>query len=502
MTISEETRARIRRLFYAEHWTVGTIAAQLDVHHETVRRAIGSDTFVNKGKVRLSALDPFVGLAAATLLQYPRLTASRLHEMLRVRGYPGSVVQLRRRIRQLGLRPTPRREAFFRLETRPGEQAQVDWGYYGTLRVGSIRRKVWFLAVVLSYSRAIHLHFSFDQSVASVLRGHLAAFDAFGGVARNHLYDNMKTVVLERVGDAIRFHPRFMELCAHYLFSALPCAPGRGNEKGRVERQIRYLRSSFFPARHFSDLDDMARQFEQWRDEVAYLRPCPQDPDITVAQAFERERDQLLPLPDYPLDTDEVRAVIARKQPYVLLDTNRYSIPHHLVGHTLTIVFNDRRVRVLLHDEIIAEHRRCWLRGACIEERAHLEGLARAKQKARAQRGRHLVIEQVPASAALFDELARRGEPLAPQTVALMQLLDLYGPVALGKAVEQALQRATPYAPSVQHILEAARRDSPPPLPSALRLDVRPEVRELRVFDHPLEDYDAIGEKDPDDSAR
>jgi hypothetical protein len=135
-----ELRTEIRRLYYAEHWKVGTIASSLHVHHETVQTAIASETLgVRRGVCRASALDPYLPVVRDTLAQFPRLRATRLHEMLRVRGYPGSVVQVRRAVRQL--RPSPV-GLYRRLETLAGEEAQVDWGTFGTIRIGHGTRAV------------------------------------------------------------------------------------------------------------------------------------------------------------------------------------------------------------------------------------------------------------------------------------------------------------------------------------------------------------------------
>ena len=137
--ISPELHAQIRRLFFAEHWRVTTIATQLDVHHDTVRRVIESERFLRPGQqVRPSALDPYKAFITATLEQYPRLRATRLWAMVRERGYPGSALQVSRYVRTV--RPAARAEAYLRLDTLPGEQAQVDWGNFGPIRVGSTTR--------------------------------------------------------------------------------------------------------------------------------------------------------------------------------------------------------------------------------------------------------------------------------------------------------------------------------------------------------------------------
>ena len=113
--------------------------------------------------------------------------------------------------------------------------------------------------------------------------------------------------MLERQGDAIRFHPTLLDLSAHYRFEPRPVAPARGNEKGRVERAIRYIRDNFFAARQCSDVDELNAQAADWCLGVSAQRRCPEDPSITVVEAFEQERAQLIPLPDNSLSNRRMR---------------------------------------------------------------------------------------------------------------------------------------------------------------------------------------------------
>jgi len=148
--------ARIRRFYYAEHWRIGTIAAELGVHHDTVAHAIGRDRLGRPSParpVRPSALDPYKPLLAEILEQHPRLRATRLHAMVAGRGFGGGVITVRRYVRTI--RPTARAEAYLRLTTLPGEQGQVDWGHFGTLQVGHARRPLVCFVLVLSWSRAL-----------------------------------------------------------------------------------------------------------------------------------------------------------------------------------------------------------------------------------------------------------------------------------------------------------------------------------------------------------
>ena len=133
--ITPEQHAEIRRLYFGEHWKVGTIVANLGVHPDTVRAAIALDTrVVRRGACRRSILDPYLPFVRDTLAQYPRLRATRLYEMLRPRGYTGSATQLRRVVRVL--RPQTTIALYRRLVVLPAEEAQVDWGAFGSIRIG------------------------------------------------------------------------------------------------------------------------------------------------------------------------------------------------------------------------------------------------------------------------------------------------------------------------------------------------------------------------------
>lgn len=339
--IDAQLRGHIRRLFFAEHWKITTIADQLGLHHQTVQRALETERFNRCKIVRPRVTDPYVEFIRQTLEQYPRLRATR--------GYTGSVVTLRRLVATL--RPRPR-EAFLRLRTFVGEQGQVDWASFGTVQIGG------------------------------ATRGHVRAFSQWGGCPRVLLYDNLKSVVLERRGDAIRFHPRLLELSAHYHFAPRPCHVGRGNEKGRVERAIQYVRSSFFAARPFTTLADFNRQARRWRDEIAHRRPWPGDRSRTVAAVFEEEKAQLLPLPAHPLETDLVMPAKSHKTIYVRFDLNDYSIPPSAVGRQLTLVASDTLVRILDGTAEVARHRRSYDRHQVVADPAHQQALLEQKRKA------------------------------------------------------------------------------------------------------------------------
>lgn len=492
--ISEELRARIRRMFYAEHWKVGTIAAELGVHHETVKLAIDTSRFVNTTRRSVaSTLDPYKGLIEEVLEKHPRLRATRLHEMLRSRGYSGSVVSLRRYVR--GVRPVSRHEAYLRLSMLPAEQGQVDWGSFGKITIGRASRALSCFVMVLSWSRATFARFFLDQTLESFLRGHVLAFEAFGGVPRSLLYDNLKSVVLERQGELIRFNPRILELAGHYHFAPKPCAVARGNEKGRVERTIQYLRHSFFAARCFSSVEDLNAQLADWLERVANARTVPGDPDRRlVRDALAEERERLLPMPEHPFCCDLVRPVASGKTPYVRFDLNDYSIPHSLVRKPLTLVASETRIHLLDGAQEVARHDRCYDRGRILEDATHLRALAEHKRAATELRGRDRLRQACAHAGQFLEAVALRGGHLGGTTARLLRMLDHHGAAALDAALAEALGRGSPTAASVAHLLEQAERraGAPPPLNVMALLPDDPRVRDIRVTPHALSAYDAL----------
>ena len=229
MTIPLELAARIERLYTVEHWRVGTIARQLNVHRDTVRRVLRDHGAAPPGvALRRSLLDPYRVFIGETLEKYPTLAARRLYDMVCERGYAGQASHFRHLVSTMRARPPA--EAYLRLRTLPGEQMQIDWAHFGHLAVGQARRPLMGFVAVLSYSRRVFLRFSLNAQMDSFLRGHVQAFCAFGALGRVLLYDNLKSVVLERVGDTIRFNPEFL---ANAQALPLRAAPGRHRPRQR-----------------------------------------------------------------------------------------------------------------------------------------------------------------------------------------------------------------------------------------------------------------------------
>jgi len=496
MTIAPELSARILRLYDVERWRVGTIARQLHVHRDTVRRVLcASGRSVpcasspsSSPSLRPSRIDVYRPFILETLTKFPELTAVRLFGMVSERGYRGSGEHFRHLI--AGMRPRPVAEAYLRLRTLPGEQMQCDWGHFGHLQIGRARRPLMAFVMVLSYSRMIFLRFFLNARMDSFLRGHVEAFAAFHGVSRVVLYDNLKSAVLERQGDAIRFNPALLAFAAHHRYEPRPVAVARGNEKGRVERAIRYVRDSFFAARTFTDLADLNAQARLWCEGPASGRRWPQDTNLSVLEAFRAEQPSLLALPEREYPLGERVAVTVGKTPYVRFDLNDYSTPHTHVRRTLSVLADETRVRIFDGMQELAAHARSWDRGAQIEDALHVQALVDHKRAARAHRACDRLAQAVPASIELLKRAGERGHNLGAITAALMRLLDRYGAKALQPAIAEALQRGVPHPNAVRLALERAREAAGAPPPVALVLPEHVARRDAPVRAHDLASYD------------
>jgi len=461
--ISPELRAEMRRLVLRLHWRIETVARRFGVHHSTVRRALEGGPA--PGEVTTgSVLDGHKGFVVERLTEAPELSAVRLLEELKGRGYTGGIAVLRRYVARVR---TPRpRKTYLRIDFEPGEQAQVDWGSFGHLRVGSHQRPLSCFAMVLSHSRALYIDFSLDQRMETFLAMHRRALEYFGGVPRRCLYDNLKSVVLHHVGSVVQFNPRFLAFAGHYLFEPT-AAPVRYPEaKGRVESAIKYVRSSFFYGRSFSSLEDLRAQAAAWLDGTANVRlhaSTRQRPaDLLLV-----ERPRLHPLPARPFDTDLVLPCVVSKEARVRLDSNTYSVPPEWTVKTV-----------------------------------HLARLLERKQGARASKLRERILHLGPEAHLYVQEAARRRIRIDHELRKLNRLLDLYGEADVLRAMALALTQRNLGARCVRALVDQHRFTSGLAAPPEPILTGNPAAGALEVQPHDLESYGALIPKPPADAAQ
>ena len=487
------TEAEIKRLFHAEHWKAWTIATHLHVHHDVVRRVLGTlpararRRRLEPGLPKPSRLDPFKEFIDTQLACYPRLCASRLFDMLKERGHTGSLRTLRKHVARV--RPIPKKEAFLTLTTLPGEQAQVDWAQVGKISVPGGERTLWLFVIVLSHSRALWGEFVYELTADSLCRSLVRAANFFGGCTRQWLFDNAKAVVLERRGAAARFHLDLLALAGAYHVQPRLCAPRKGNEKGRVERQIRFLRDRFLAARTITDIDSGNQELLAFLADIAYPRPHPELRDKSVAQVFEEERERLLPLPPAPPATHRLLSARVDKTASVRFDTNRYSVPARYAQSMLTLVVDDTRIRLLDQGTEVASHERCWGRHRNLELALHRDEILARKRAAHDLKGRDRLKALIPAIDELYARWLDSGRHMGTLTARASKLLDLYGDTLFAEAVNDIISRGLHDPGALAQLLEQKRRASQRRVP--VDLTFASHVPDTDVIPHNLEDYDA-----------
>lgn len=252
-------------------------ADKLGIHRRTIARWIAAgmlDRDVNEvprygpRPAVPSKLDPFKAIIHERLERYPKLTAERLFEEVQGVGYTGSYSTVRNYVRRV--RPRPEPEPLIRFETEPGEQAQVDFAEF-RLPWG----KRFALLVVLGYSRLLWVRFFPRQTMQTLFTGLEQSFEFLGGVPEHLLFDQLKAVVVddERLsGGELIGNAEFLRFSAHWGFRIRACRPYRAKTKGKVERPVSYLRSSFFYGREFLNDADLDEQLQRWLSRRANVR--------------------------------------------------------------------------------------------------------------------------------------------------------------------------------------------------------------------------------------
>jgi transposase len=482
--ISYPVFCQIREL-HQKHLTVPQIAAALGLDVKTAAKWVERPTYqARKAANRPSKLDPFKGQIVAQLALHP-YTAQQLLQQLRTQGYTGGYSILKELVRQV--RPV-RKPAFLKLEFAPGECAQVDWGSLGTVAVGSTRRRLSFFVLVLCHSRLMYVEFTVMEGMEHFLSCHRRALEYLGGSPMKVMIDNLKVGVLEHPrGEPARFNPRYLDFAAHYGFTPVACQVAKGNEKGRVENGVGYVKKNFLNGLDLPSFAAANPAARQWLDTVANVR-VHGETRCKPAERFAQEKPLLRSLPAMPYDCAVIRPVSANACCRVVLDTNRYTVPHLYASQKLTLKLYPDQLLLYHYEKLIATHPRCYDRRQDIRNPDHIHDLLAQRQRARQQTYLQAFLS-LGAQADLYARRLQEKRLNAPHHIQkIVALSQIYGLDKTARALADALAYEAYGCEYIANILEQRERQSPAPAP--LHLTRRQDLLDLDLPPADLNLYD------------
>lgn len=467
----------------AQHLTPTQLADSLGLEVKTVRHWVDRPYARRVRVPRSSKLDPFKGRIVGWLDAHA-LTAQQVFQRLCDAGYDGGISIVKDYVRTI--RPSPR-AAFLALAFAPGEMAQVDWGEFGTIAVGNTRRRLSFFVMVLAYSRQLYVEFTLAQTMEHFLAAHVNAFHALG-VPHKVMVDNLRAAVLRHVrGEPVQFNPRYLDFARHYGFQIVACNVAKGNEKGRVERGVGYVKHNFLSGLDLPDFAALNPAVQVWLESVANVR-LHRETHRRPVDLWAEERAHLQPVNPRPFDVGRVLTVRANRQFRVTFETNRYSVPARFAGSQVTLKAYPDRLCVYHGEELVARHGRTYERHQDIADPDHAKALLAQRRHAHDAQVLHRFLGLSPQAADYHRGLLeRRGNALS-HVRKIVALAEIHGEEAVVLALTDALAFEAFSSEYIAHLIEARGRQLPEPSPLVLMR--RQDVLELELPPADLSAYD------------
>lgn len=353
---------------FAQGWPIRELSRHFEIGRNTVRRILrknkaqrdqGHDLLVGRKNrvLKKSKLEPFMPLMKELLAKFPDITGRRMYEEVQGAGYEGGVSILRDHLHKM--RPLPRREPVVRFETEPGVQGQMDWSPYTIPFTRSGKAQVLCFSYVLAFSRRHYIDFTLHRDFFTLIRRHQDAFNYFGGVPSECLYDGEKTILLRWEAGRAVYSPAFVGFITHYHCKPRGCRPGRAQTKGKIEAPFYYLERNLLNGRVFQDLEDLKATARWWLKEKSdtHVHETTGRPPLELF--LEQEQSALPPLPLHHYDASEVALRVASLDGFIDFETNRYSIPYEYVADILTLKATEHEIFIYDPDlNLIAHHER------------------------------------------------------------------------------------------------------------------------------------------------
>lgn len=486
--IDYETYCRVKQLNSRDGLNAGQIGRELSLDPRTVRRVLSMKNYVPRkaSAGRRSKLEPYKGVIKLWLERHG-YSARQVLQRLREQGFSGGYTIVKDYITLI--RPK-RTAAFLTLSFAPGECAQVDWGNFGTVTCGETTRKLSFFVMVLCYSRLMYVEFTVLQTMEHFLGCHANAFEFFGGVPESLMVDNLKSAVLRRLtGEAPVFNPRYLDFANHYGFRIRACGVGKGNEKGRVESGVGYVKKNFLRGLDLPDFSALAPAASRWLLEIANVRIHGETKKRPL-DLFETEKTFLRPLPSKPYDAGTLFDVRASSTFRVVLDTNRYSVPAEYAGQKLLLRAYPDRVCVYSGENLISRHPRSYDRHRDFEHPDHPKELLLHRRRAAAQRLYARFLSLSPRAQEYYRSMAERRLNPGHHLRKIVALSEVYGTAAVARAIEDAFSLEAFSSEYIANICEQLARRSLDEPRGALHLTRKQDLLDLDIPEPDLSVYD------------
>lgn len=419
------------------------------------------------------------------MLERHPYTAQQILQQIRPQGYAGGYSILKEFVHQV--RP-PRKPAFLMLDFAAGECAQVDWGQFGSVQVGSTRRRLSFFVMVLCFSRMMYFEFTLSETMEQFLSCHRRALEFFGGSTLKVMIDNLKVgVVRHPFGEKALFNPRYLDFAAHHGFEPVACNVRKGNEKGRVENGVGYVKKNLLSGLDIPSFEAIQVEGRRWLDETANIRIHGETHRKPV-ELFAQEKPILKPLPVMPYDCAVIRPVGANRCCRIVFETNRYSVPPLYASQKLTLKVDPSQLYIFHNEKLIATHARCYDRRQNKTNPDHIKELLTQRKKARDQTLLLAFLNLCP-QAELFCRKLQDKRLNAPHHIQkIVALSEIYGPDKVARAIQDAITFEAFGCEYVANIL--MQREHVAATPGALHLTRHQDLLDLDIPAADLDLYD------------
>jgi transposase len=473
------------------------LSVALQISRNTVRRILrkhkrqreqGHSVVVPKTRTpRARKLDPYVEMMNKQLEKYPNISGERMFEKLKKEGYDGGRTQLRERLREL--RPRPKRTPHIRFETEPSKQGQFDWSPYRVPLLTGGKLAVLCFSYILAFSRRHFINFTLRRDFFTLIRRHVEAFEYFGGVPQECLYDSEKTVVLRWEATQPIYNPTFLAFITHYNCRPIACTRGKPRVKGKIERPFQYVEGNLLNARKFHDLEDLRQTARWWMANRSDLHKHDTTGRPPLELFVEQEAAALQPLPRKPYDTAEVGYRVCGFDGFVEWETNRYSVDYEHVGDILAVKAAEDEIIVYGSDLRPVAHHERKPDGA-----RHTEELTEHRHDPRVRYGLEPVREGFealgPEASAFLTGLSERHRHNPGfHARRILLLRERYHSDDIHRALQHAARYLAFDATAVERVLRARFRPRTLEQTAVLKATERLEKQLPRITQRALSDY-------------